>query len=257
MNFNHIKSLIKRDFCTFRNSKWKWLEVFYFPITSIIIWGLFALWTKELGSLAGKIALTVNIFWSYLFVVQSSADYEVNEDMWGRSGRNVFAAGITHWEYITAHCLFSVIISLPVFFLMLLIAHSIFGINLLFLFPAYTIHLMLFTIFLGITWAIIIAGLLVLLGRELNFITWSFLQLFIMLSFPLIPIENLPKVMQTFAKFMPFTPLFSAARKIAVGITSSLAKGWMIALIYFIFALIFYELAFHFARKTGRLAKAF
>jgi len=116
---------------------------------------------------------------------------------------------------------------------------------------------MLLTIFSGVTWAIIIAGMLVLLGRELNFISWSFLQLLIMLSFPLIPIENLPTFMQFFAKLMPFTPLFTAARNLSVGIIYPLTKAWFIAIIYFIFGLIFYELAFHFARKTGRLAKAF
>lgn len=257
MNYNRILSLVKRDLQSFRNSKWKWLEVFYFPITSIIIWGLFALWGTELGTDVGKIAVIINIFWSYVYIVQSTADILINEDMWSHAGRNVFATGVTTWEYVLAHCFFSVLVSLPALIFIFGFAYWLFRLDFMLLFPLATLHLMAITMVVGITWAIIIAALLFLTGRELNFISWSLFQLFIMLSFPLFPTELLPKFFHFLAKIMPLTEIFSAVRALAQGNSFSLYNAWIITAVYFLLAIFFYQFAVNYSRKSGKMVKSF
>ncbi|MBI2669063.1 ABC transporter permease [Candidatus Woesearchaeota archaeon] len=257
MRWTRIASLVRRDYRCFQNSRWKWMEVFYFPITSVIIWGLFALWSHELGTELGKIAVILNIFWSYVYIVQSTADIQVNEDMWAKSGRNVFAAGVTVWEYITAHSLFSLLVSIPALLLILLVSYVFFGLNFMVAQPLQTLHLLTITAFVGVTWGIIIGAILFLAGRDFAFLSWSVFQLFIMLSFPLFPVSLLPTGVQTIAGLMPLTSIFEAVRHFAVGESIVLGKAWILSVMYFAFSLLFYWWATDYAKKTGKLVKSF
>jgi len=257
MNLQRILSLVKRDFQSFRNGKWKWMEVFYFPITTVFIWGMFSIWGKQLGTELGSVILITNIFWSYVFVVQSTANMQISEDLWSHSGRSVFAAGVTHGEYVTAHAFFSLLVSIPALLIIFAIALFFFKLNFMLLFPWQTLHLVVLTMVIGVTWSIIIAGLLFLAGREFGFLSWSLFQLFIMLSFPLFPIELLPQGAQALASIMPLTELFSAVRQLATNNLFSLQKAWIVTLIYFFAGILLYKLAIFYARKSGKLMKGF
>ncbi|MBI2667029.1 ABC transporter permease [Candidatus Woesearchaeota archaeon] len=257
MNLQRTWALVKRDYQSFKNGKWKWLEAFYFPITTIFIWGLFSMWSKEMGTELGKVIVIINIFWSYVYIVQSTANTQMSEDLWSHSGRSLFAAGVTAWEYVLARCIFSLLISLPVLLIILSLALFFFKLNFMLIFPLQTLHLLFLTACIGITWAIIIAGLLFLAGREFGFLSWSLFHLFIMLSFPLFPVELLPTAVQNFASAMPLTELFSAVRSLSVGEAFSLGKAWIISLVYLVLGSFFYQFAVSRARKSGKLVKGF
>ncbi len=257
MNLQRIFGLVKRDYQSFQNGKWKWIEAFYFPITTVFIWGLFSLWSKEMGTELGGIIVITNIFWSYVYIVQSMANVQMAEDLWSHSGRSVFAAGVTQWEYALAHSIFSVLVSLPAILVILALAFFVFKLNFMLLFPWQTLHLLFLTGVIGVTWTIIIAGMLFLAGREFGFLSWSVFHLFIMLSFPLFPLELLPTAAQKFALLMPLTELFAAVRALSVGATFSLAKAWTTSLIYIILGSAFYQFAVSYARKSGKLVKGF
>jgi len=64
----------------FIRSKWKVVEFFYFPITTIVIWGLFAMYTKGFAVETGLMVLGINIFWSYSFISQSTINLQMCED---------------------------------------------------------------------------------------------------------------------------------------------------------------------------------
>jgi ABC-type polysaccharide/polyol phosphate export permease len=257
MKFYRIAALVARDYKIFLKSRWRWLEFFYFPITSLIIWGLFAIWTGEFASIAGIVALVINVFWSYAYIVQSTVNLSINEDAWHGEAHHLFISGIGKWEYLFARIIFSLLISSVNLLIMIVVTHFFFF-NLFNLF-FHVILLSSLTAIISITLAIFIAGLIFMLGRDFSWLAWSALQFFILFSFPLSPLEILPPSLQAIAKIMPYGELFEGTRNLLLN------KPWVeniistsfVALIYLIIGCAVYKFGFDYSRKTGKFAKMF
>ena len=252
-----IKGMVWRDCKIFLASRWRWIEFFYFPVTSLIIWGLFALWMRELTSVAGTVALIVNIFWSYSYVVQSTINLSMNEDAWSGSGALLISSGVTKFEYFFSRVLFGLLISAINLAIMLSVT------QLLFFNVAECLHAVMLLAALAaiISVAIsgMIAGLIFLLGAGYDWLAWSALQFFVLLSSPLAPLDVLPLEFQRVASIMPYTYLFCAVRSLALGAEwqAYLPRILLDAVAYSITGMLVYSFGFERSRKSGKLAKMF
>lgn len=256
MRWYKVAALIFRDFLIFVRSKWRLVEFFYFPVTTVIIWGLFALYAREFAVEAGLMILMINVFWSFSYICQSTVNLQMNEDIWSGSLKQVLASGISEFEYILARIISSTLISLIIMAIMLGIANY-FGFSV-----GEKINTLLFltgiTLVGSVALSVIIAAFIIFLGRDYAFLAWTILQLFILLSAPLFPVNILPPLLQFIALVMPFTKLFMAIRElINTGSASApvLLEALGVVLIYLIFSFPLYLLAFRRAKKTGRLVK--
>ncbi|MEM7821776.1 MAG: ABC transporter permease [Candidatus Aenigmatarchaeota archaeon] len=257
MNLKRIKALVQRDYLVFIKSKYRWLEFFYFPVTSVIIWGVFALWTGEFASFAGKIVLVINVFWSYAYTVQSTINLSMNEDAWHSETHHLFVSGIGKWEYLLSKTIFSIIISFISLLLMLIIMHFLFlNISQVVL---QVLVFVLLTAFISISLAIFIAGLFFILGRDYAWLAWSALQFFILLSFPLSPIDILPSYLQNIARVMPYGNLFEGLRSFILGksFNEFFISSFQVGAFYLILGLIVYRFGIDYSRKSGKFAKMF
>jgi ABC-type polysaccharide/polyol phosphate export permease len=258
MRWWKISALLWRDYKEFLKSRWRWLQFFYFPITSLIIWGFFAIWTRELASTVGMMALSVNIFWSWSYLVQSTINLTLNEDMWHETGSEILATGMTKWEFGGARILFSVLVSILNLTLILTIAQTLGFLNVLnFLTELLTLAAIALTTSIGL--ALLIAGLIFLLGRSYAWLAWSALQFFVLFSSPLSPPHILPQAVQKVTHIMPYTALFEGVRRVSVG---GDWLGWarssfLISLVYLAVGIAAYHLCFERARRSGALAKMF
>lgn len=256
MKMHRLKALVYMDFKILSRAKWRLVETIYFPITTIIIWGFFALYSKEIALEAGLIVLAINIFWNFAYIAQSTANMQIMEDLWAGSLKQILLSGITEFEYIVARLFTATIISIIVMILIL-------GISALFMpsmlaQPLYLAMLAGITLIGSLALSVIIAAINVSAGREYGFIAWTALQLFILLSAPFNPIEIFPKFLQYIALFMPFTFVFESARSLATaGVINPavLSKSFFVSVAYFIIGWPIYYLAFKRARKTGILAR--
>ena len=256
MRLNKINALIFRDYIILTRAKWRVVETIYFPLTTIIIWGFFALYSKELAVEAGLIVLVVNIFWNFAYIAQSTANMQIMEDIWAGSLKQLFLSGITEFDYIIARLFTATIMSILVMGLIL-------GISALFIpamiaHPVYIVVLSAITLIGSLALAVLVAAFNVSTGREYGFVAWTALQIFILLSAPFNPISLFPKFLQYVAYLMPFTFIFEAARMLVLqGQVSNvlLLKSLISVLAYFIIAWPVYYFAFKRARRTGILAK--
>ena len=199
-----IKALMYRDFRIFARSKWRFFQFFYFPITTVIIWGLFALFTRDFSPETGLMVLAVNVFWSFSYLAQSTGNMNINEDHWSGSFRQVMSSGFTEFEYVFARIVSATSISIVIMILMLLTALG-FGLTILFTQAGITLLLTVISLLGSISLTIIVAALILIFGREYAFLAWTILQLFILLSAPLYPIAILPEALKYIAFVMPFT----------------------------------------------------
>jgi hypothetical protein len=257
MKLSRIKALVYRDYLIFIKSRWRWLELFYFPITSIIIWGFFAIWTGEFASEAGKLALVINVFWSYAYIVQSTINLSINEDAWHSEAHHVFITGIGKWEYLLGRIIFSLLISSLNLIFMLLVVH-LFFFNIANMILQMSV-LFTLTAFTSVVLAIFIAGLYFILGRDYAWLAWASLQFFILFSFPLSPLEILPYQLQVVARAMPYGNLFQGVRNILLGkdFLQEVNLSILVAFFYLLISIFLYKFGFDYSRKSGKFAKMF
>jgi len=256
MNFNNIRAIIANDITTVIRVKWRFLELTYFPLSSILIWGLFAIQSRAYAAEAGLIVLVVNLFWSFSQLAQQQANILVMEDLWSFSIKHILIAGVSETEYIIAKLITSTSAAIIITSFLLLIANA-FGAPLLA--NLGTVAAIAGIALLGsVSLAILISGTIIMLGKEYGFLSWSMLQVFVFLSAPFFSPDIFPVPIRWITEIMPFTYVFQSARAIATNVpvqNSTLLHALSAVIAYFIFAWPYYYYSFRRARKTGMLAK--
>lgn len=259
MRWYKIRALMFRDSLILLKSKFRLAELIYFPLTTIIIWGLFAVFTRDFSAETGLMVLAVNVFWSFSHLSQLTINIQINQDFWSGSFRQVMASGFTKFEYISARILSSASASVGIMTIMILVAVA-FGLGIFIEQIGFTIALSLISLIGSIALSIIVASLIITLGREYAFLAWTVLHGFVLLSAPLYPLEILPKFFQYVAYVMPFTNVFSGVRSlIGTGTIPAemLLSGLGVAVIYLAVSIPLYHYSYKRSIKNGTLARMF
>jgi len=258
MRLYKIKSLVMRDLTILKKSKVRFIESFYFPITTVLIWGLFSLYSKTFSVEAGMLVLAVNILWSFASLAQSVTNILIMEDVWSDSFKQVILTGVTQFEYLAARIFVSILNSIVVLSIMLGMAYYMFDMTIIATNFGEIMALSVITIIGSIGLAVIISALIIGLGREYAFLSWSAIQLFVFFSLPFIPLAAAPEALRYIAQVMPYTVVFEGARSIVTtGSLSSVSMytGLAVALAYILVSLPIYWKIFERARKNGNLVR--
>ena len=253
MNLTKIVALVYRDLLIIRRSKWRLVEIVYFPLTTMAMWGFFASYSKAFATQAGLLVLIVNLFWNFAYVAQSTVNMQLMEDSWSGSLKQLFLSGISEIEYVAARMVTATAISLPMLFLMAAVAmlggwNPTVGI-------AQVAIISLLTLVSSLAMAVLITGLIVVLGRGYGFLAWTALQAFVLLSAPFFPKEAFPIILRQVSMVMPYTYIFEASRNIALNLPVSLWAAIISSAAYFIFVWPLYSVCFRLARRNGNLVK--
>ena len=252
-SLSRIIALIYRDLLIIKRSKWRLVEIFYFPLTTMIMWGFFASYSKSFAAEAGLLVLVISLFWNFAYVAQSTVNMQMMEDAWSGSLKQLFLSGVSEIEYVVARMVTATLMSLPV--LAMMFAVSLFsGWNFVAVLPTAAI-ISLLTLLTSLAMAVLIIGLIVVLGRGYGFLAWTALQAFVLLSAPFFPKEVFPGVRRRGSEVMPYTYIFEAARNLVTGAPVLLGKAAATTTIYFIIAWPIYVYCFRIARKNGNLVK--
>lgn len=253
MNFSKISALVYRDMIVIRKSKWRLVEIFYFPVTTIIIWGFFAAYSKSIAFEAGIFVLIVNVFWNFAYVGQSTINIQLMDDSWNGSLKQMFLSGISEIEYIVARIITSSIVSSIVLTLLLSVAYLFIGSDLKSGSAIAVISLL--TLVTSMAMGVLIGSLIIVLGRGYGFLAWTALQAFILLSAPFFPKEMFPIPLRYVTEVMPYTHIFEAARNLGTGNPVFFGSAILVTVAYSILVWPFYVYFFRLARKNGKLVR--
>ena len=253
MNLRKIPVLVYRDILVIRKSKWRLVEIFYFPITTIIIWGFFAAYSKSLAFEAGLFVLIVNVFWNFAYVGQSTVNIQLMDDSWNGSLKQMFLSGVSETEYIVARIVTSSIVSSIVLVFLLSIAYLFVGPDLKSA-PVIAV-ISLLTLVTSMAMGVLISSLIIVLGRGYGFLAWTALQAFILLSAPFFPKEMFPVPFRYLTEVMPYTHIFEAARDLSTGNPVFFGSAIIVTGAYSILVWPFYLYFFRLARKNGKLVR--
>ncbi len=258
MKMYKVMALVYLDFKIFANAKGRLAEFLYFPITTVILWGLFSNFVKDMALEAGLVVFVVNIFWTFAYLAQSTVNMQMNEDSWSGSMKQIMITGLSEFEYLFARIISSTVVALLVIAIMLSLAYYGFGLTLITANFYPILLLSLITLMASIGLAIMVAAIIFLAGIEYGFLGWTTHQLFLLLSAPFFPVTIYPPVIQPLVWAMPFTAVFENVRlMISSGAASGALLGISIvtAFAYVLLSLPLYYFVFKYAKKTGRIVR--
>ena len=253
MDFQKIKALVYRDLLIFRRSKWRITETFYFPITAVLIWGLFALHSKGFHFEAGMVVLIVTVFWNFAHVGQTSVNIQMLQDVWSGSLKQLLLSGISEMDYMVSRLITSGIISVLVLAVLLMIAHF-------FLegFPepfSAIVTISFLTLVTSLSLGVLLTGVIANLGKTYSFLAWTSLQALVLLSAPFFPREYFPVFLQYVSNVMPFTHIFQAAKDYAAGNPVIWHYAFIVTLAYAVIVWPIYLYLFRLAKRNGKLVE--
>ena len=227
-----------------------------FPITTLLLWGLFAMYSRQYAAEAGMLVLVGNLVWSFAHLAQQEANMLMMEDLWTFNLRHILTSGVTEVEYILGKLCSSTTIAVCVGVVMGVLAHA-FGAPLA-EYGWVTLALAVITLLGSVAMAVMIAGTVVIAGREYAFLSWSTLHFLVFFSAPFFSPSLLPASIRWITLFMPFTRVFEIGRAMATHapVTGTmLGSAFLVVLVYFVLAWPYYLWSYKHARKTGMLAR--
>ncbi|MFH1399501.1 MAG: ABC transporter permease [Candidatus Woesearchaeota archaeon] len=255
MRLYKIRAMLYRDMISFSKTKERMIELLFFPVTSAIIWGMFARHYASFSMETGLMMLLINIFWSFAYTSQSTGNLQINTDVWSHSLNQLLVSGLSEVEYLVSRLVFSTVASLGVITVMTWVA-TWFG----FVVPALPGYawLIFACLLASSVLGILVVTLYLRLGREYAFLSWSFLQLIILLSAPFFPIETYPGFVQGIVRLLPHTWVFQAVRGLAATGLVDIAivnRAVLISLLALVFVFPLYVRVFRYARQSGSLVR--
>jgi ABC-2 type transport system permease protein len=213
-----IAAMVKRHWYLLRSSWPRLLELVYWPLVQMVMWGfLQTFMAKQTGAIAMAAGtfLAAVLLWDILFRGQLGFSFSFLEEMWSRNLANLMISPLRPIEFVLSMIVMSLIRLtigiVPVTFLAILF----FGFN----FWGLGIALAAFFVNLLLTsWAIglLCAGLVLRNGLGAEGLTWSIMFLFLPLTCVYYPVATLPVWLQAISWALPPTAVFEGMRDLVL-----------------------------------------
>ncbi|MBC7360932.1 MAG: ABC transporter permease [Candidatus Aminicenantes bacterium] len=263
MKLHRISAMFLRHIYLYRHSITRLVEIFYWPLLDLLVWGFVSLYISRLSA-EGKstpnflgIFLGALILWDILFRSQQGISVSFLEEVWARNFLNLFVSPLTIGEYLVSLMLVAVFKVVVVFLISALLAWVLYSFN-LFIIGLSLLPFMLNLIILGWALGILTTGLILRFGQQAEVLAWGVAFLFQPISAVFYPVSVLPKFLQKLATFIPASYVFEGMRAIIFGQRFSfdlLLRAFGLNVLYLGLALFFFFRMFRQVRAKGLLAK--
>lgn len=260
MNLNVIGGLILRQTFLYRRSMPRILEMVFWPVMDLLVWGFVTLYLHKINpGLPGTVTFLLGamIFWDIIYRSGQGVTMSFLEDVWTRNLLNVFVAPVRISEFLAASfivglCKIAVIVTL-----LAVLAAAFYDFHLLqmgFNLIPFFANLLL----MGWAMGMVTTGLILRYGQAVEALAWAIPFLIQPVSAVFYPVSVLPPVLQAVARAIPSTYVFEGMRTILTGgplpvqdliLALGLNGIWILA------AMLFFRAMFASARQHGYLAK--
>ena len=214
-SLRRIWGLMYRHLALYRRSWPRLLELAYWPVLQMCIWGFTASFLMaRMGNAAVVAAATLLggvLLWEVALRSQMGVSISFLEELWSRNLGHVFVSPLRPWELVAALILMSMIRMLAGVLPAIAVAYLLYAYNLFALGPI----LVLFFINLMIMgWAVALAVVSLILrhGAGAEALAWSVLFGITPFSAVFYPVAVLPHPMQVLAWLLPSAHVFEGMR---------------------------------------------
>lgn len=259
MSAKRILGILKQElFITLRSME-TINDVFIFALIQLLLFGIISLYLIGSKNITAAHYLLIGmILWETIRIVQYSISVGALWNIWARNLSNMFISPLTPQEYLVGFTSSGILKAILVVLSVNAISYFVFHFNIFQL--GYTnllldfINLSFFAFSLGI----MIMGLIFRFGTRIQAFAWSIVPILQPLTGAFYPIKILPYPLQLFAKILPSTYVYEAAR---ANLTNP-AIQWRLQTISFLENIIYVVIAwwvFHYlfkkSKDTGQFAR--
>jgi len=260
MKLHRINALVIRHLYLFQRSIPRLMDLFYWPIMELVLWGFISVYIDKLN-ISGFNAVTVLmgaiIFWDLLSQSQKAVSIAFLEDVWERNFLNIFVTPLRISEFLASTMLLGLFRIIIVGIVMGVLALFMFKFNIL-VFGLYLVPFMLNLLIFGTTLGLFTTAIILRYGTSAQILAFGFLFLIQPFSAVFYPVSVLPHSLQIVSYLLPSTYVFEGTRQvIATGTMSGnlLLLSFLTNIIYLIIVVWFFFRMFAKVKEKGRLLK--
>lgn len=260
MNSGRVMALVSRHTLLMRRNTARMLDVFFWPVMDVVMWGFVSLYLIRAGSnLPGIVEFFLGALILWEVLVRSSLGISVSylEDLWTKNFINLFASPLTAGEYLFGTIMSSLIRVLLSSAVIIIFAAAAYGFNIFHLGLPLALF---FANLLIMGWGIgtFVIALIMRFGQSAEMLAWAFVAIFQPVSAVFYPVSILPPAIRAIAQFVPSSHVFEGMRGIiATGSVSGYHLAWAFGLnaAYLAIAIGVFFAVYRGARKNGRLVR--
>jgi ABC-2 type transport system permease protein len=213
-----VGAMVLRYWYLLRSSWPRMLELIYWPMVQMLMWGFLQLYLSENAGFfarAGGTFIGAVLLWDILFRGQLGFSISFLEEMWARNMGNLMMSPLRPIEFVAALMTMS-LVRLAIGMVPVTIgAIAFFGFNL------YGFGLALAAFFVNLiltSWAvgILVSGLVLRNGMGAESLAWTIMFLFLPLTCVYYPVAVLPVWLQWMAWLLPPTYVFEGMRALLI-----------------------------------------
>lgn len=260
MNVGRVSALIARHLFLYRRSFPRLLEIFYWPLLDLVVWGFITIYLAQEGKgMHGAVTFFLGalIFWDILFRAQQGIAISFLEEIWSRNLMNLFASPLTAGEFLAATMVMSIFKVAAVSIIMAFAALLFYSYN-VFLMGLTLIPFVLNLIAAGWLIGILTMSVIMRFGQQAEVLAWGLVFLFQPISCVFYPMSVLPAWLTPLAFANPAAHVFEGMRGVLLDHTVPLAHlGWATGLnvLYLLLMIALYQYTFAVCKDRGTLVR--
>lgn len=255
MNITRITALVRRHLLlTFRSAD-RLLNLIYWPLITLIVWGSSFLWIGNQENAPHLLAtiLTAIILWQVTYRISLEVANNLYEEILSRNIVNLFSTPLCFAEWIVAMIILSIFDTIAIGIISSCMLWMLFNIN-LFAFGLQTLLCFLVLFISGLSFGFIVSSMFIYWGSGMRDMMHAIVWLIGALSALYSPVAVLPLILQKIAWVLPTTYVFEAVRFfMSTGQFPyyEFMMSGILSIIYCIFGLILFKTAFEISRAKG------
>jgi len=214
-----VRTVVRRHAYVLWRSPHRWFDIVVWPLFDILLWGSLGAFVAQENdaSQAGTPYLLAGIMlFHVLFQSQIAVSTGFMEETWARNLLNMMTTPLREVEYVAGLALYGLAKLVAAMTMVCLTAVAFYGFNLgeigWGLVPIVGILLLI-----GWALSMLVIGLLLRFGQSAEILAWASTFLILSLSGVFNPVETIPGPLQPFARNLPTTHTFRAARDLLAG----------------------------------------
>jgi len=234
------------------------MEIFFWPVMNLLVWGFVTSYLKELALPKTVLFLLGSvILWDILYRSQQGITLAITEEFWVKNIINIFISPISMAELLGAICIVGIIKSVVTTVFLGFLAFFLYRFNLLQI-GAGLIPFLGSLLLFGWAVGLFTMALIFRYGRAAEALIWGVPFLIQPVSAVFYPVTVLPPWLQKIAYLLPSTYVFEGMRQVlATGLINGSALGisFGLNLGYLILGALYFSWMLRKVREKGYLSR--
>jgi len=260
MKWHRIYAMLRRYLYLYPRSVPRILDIFFWPITELLIWGFLTFYLRQINTSIPNVATAILgalVFWNFIQRSQQAVSIAFLEEVWERNLINIFVTPIKMTEFLAATLFVGVVRLILIGLSVGIAAFLLFQFN-IFSLGLYLVPFVVNLFFFGWILGLIATSIIMRFGQSAQVLAFAltiFIQPFVAVFYP---VQILPGFLQPIAHSIPATYVFEGMRSVLFKGTlpiENLVSATVLNLIWFSIAITIFFKMFAYVKDTGQLLK--